>query len=170
MGSRLFALVRSIVVAALFVALWTWFVPRWIAAGKGIALRVVPGWPIALIVVGGLIDVACFLHFGWTGLGTPFPLDPPKRFVAVYRWVRNPMYLGMALVLIGEALLLPGLTIELLVMTAILAALVALLVLFYEEPHLHQLFGAEYDAYVHAVPRWIPRVTPYSGGSVREAV
>jgi protein-S-isoprenylcysteine O-methyltransferase Ste14 len=162
MGHRLFAVIRSIVVAALFVSLWTWFVPRWIAAAKGVPLHVVTGWPIALLATGGVICIGCFLAFGWRGRGTPFPLDPPREFVAVgfYRWVRNPMYLGMALVMIGEALLLPAITIELLIVTAILAALVTLLVIFYEEPHLHEVFGAEYDQYRHHVHRWLPRLTP----------
>ena len=166
MAHRLFAVVRSIVVAALFVSLWTWFVPRWIAASKGVALDLVPGWPISLMVVGGAICVGCFLAFGWRGRGTPFPLDPPREFVAVgfYRWVRNPMYLGMALVMIGEALLLPAITTEMLIVTAILAALVTLLVVFYEEPHLHEVFGAEYDHYRQQVPRWIPRFRPYVRG------
>lgn len=163
MAARLFAVVRSLFVAALFVSLWTWFLPRWIAAGKNVPLELHLGWPLVLIVIGGLIDLRCFLDFAWQGLGTPAPFDPPRRFVAVgfYRWVRNPMYLGFALVLIGEALLLPSITTEMLIMLAILAVTVWAFVVFYEEPHLHELFGEEYDRYRGSVRRWLPKLTPY---------
>ena len=119
--------------------------------------------PAVLMIAGGIVIVRCMLDFAWTGLGTPFPLDAPRRFVAVgfYRFVRNPMYLGMALVLSGETLLVRGIRMEMFAMIVVLWAAVALLVVAYEEPTLKRLFGDEYEQYLRAVPRWIPRLTPY---------
>jgi protein-S-isoprenylcysteine O-methyltransferase Ste14 len=163
MWKRLFAIVRTLIVGAIFVSLWTWFFPRWFAAGKGIPFELERGWPLVLMIAGGIVVVRCMLDFAWTGLGTPAPFDPPRRFVAVgfYRWVRNPMYLGMALVLIGEALLARGIRTEMFVMIVVLWGAVSLLVILYEEPNLKRLFGDEYEEYLRAVPRWIPRLTPY---------
>lgn len=168
MPTRLFAVIRSIAISILFVSIWTWFMPRWIAAEKGVTLKPGTGWPVVLIVLGGIIMLRCVLDFGWRGRGTPFPLDAPRQFVATgfYRWVRNPMYVGMAITLIGEALLLPPITKEMLVMLAILAVLVSLLVIFYEEPHLQELFGEDYELYRRNVPRWIPRLRPYHPAAV----
>src|SRR5687768_16825112 len=149
MWTRLFALVRSIAVSCVFVSIWTWFMPRWMAAEKGVALQLGSGWPLLLMVAGGIIAVRCILDFGWRGRGTPAPFDAPRQFVVsgFYRWVRNPMYIGMAIVLVGEALLLPPITTEMLVMLGVLAILFSLLVIFYEEPHLQELFGADYEQY-----------------------
>ena len=164
MGKRAFAVLRTLVVGALFVSLWTWFFPRWFAAERGVSLELQPGWPMLLVIAGGAVVVRCMMDFAWTGLGTPAPFDPPRRFVAVglYRWVRNPMYLGMTLILVGEALMLPNVRNDMLVMTAVLAAIVAGFVLVYEEPTLKRLFGEEYERYLKAVPRWVPRGKPYS--------
>jgi protein-S-isoprenylcysteine O-methyltransferase Ste14 len=156
---RFFAVLRSLVVASLFVSLWTWLLPRWI--GMPFTLRNPAGWvPIA---VGGAICVACFWQFGWSGLGTPAPFDPPRRLVVAgpYRWVRNPMYLGFLLVLIGEAILVGSATP--LILAGIGAALVVPFVMFYEEPHLRGLFGGDYEAYCRQVRRWLPGLRPYSG-------
>jgi len=156
-------MVRSLIVSAAFISLWTWFAPRWIAAGKGVPLHLERGWPLILMVAGGAIMLLCIFDFAWTGLGTPAPFDAPRRFVTVgcYRWVRNPMYLGMGLFLAGEALLLPAITNEMFLMIAILWATVTVFILVYEEPTLHRLYGADYDRYRQHVRRWIPRLTPW---------
>jgi len=161
MSTRAFVLLRTTVVSSIFVSIWTWFVPRWFAGGD-----LHPRWTplsLALLVVGGAIMLRCVFDFAWTGRGTPFPLDAPTRLVVrgPYRFVRNPMYLGMALFLIGESILLPDVRRQMLVLLAVLAAIVQAFILFYEEPTLRRLFGAEYDAYRRAVRRWIPRLRPF---------
>jgi protein-S-isoprenylcysteine O-methyltransferase Ste14 len=87
-----------------------WLLPRWMGihadlhAPQAEPLR----WIGLLPFVGGsIVMLTCVWRFGTTGEGTPLPLDPPQKFVAVgpYRYVRNPMYLGMAFALIGEAIL-----------------------------------------------------------------
>jgi protein-S-isoprenylcysteine O-methyltransferase Ste14 len=156
-----FVLLRAAVVATLFVSLWTWFMPRWMAGGV-----LHPRWsvaPIALMIIGGAIMLKCVWDFAWTGRGTAAPFDPPRRLVVagLYRYVRNPMYVGMAAFLIGEAFVLPQVTREMLLMLAVLAAIVAVFVLTYEEPTLRRLFGEDYETYCRNVRRWLPRLTPY---------
>ncbi|MBV8516386.1 MAG: isoprenylcysteine carboxylmethyltransferase family protein [Acidobacteria bacterium] len=162
--TRAFALLRSFVMAAVFVSMWTWFFPRWIAAGKGVALAPRIGWPLIPMALGLGVMLLCTWEFGWTGHGTPAPFDPPRRFVArgCYRFVRNPMYAGMLLCLLGEAFLLPPIRNELFWLAAIFAGAVTLLVLLYEEPKLQRSFGDEYAAYRRHVHRWLPRLTPYT--------
>ncbi|MEO8380410.1 MAG: isoprenylcysteine carboxylmethyltransferase family protein [Acidobacteriota bacterium] len=159
MAIRLFALLRAAFFSTVFVSLWTWFFPRWIAGG---ALQ--PRWsvvPIVLLVLGGAIMLRCVWDFAWTGRGTPMPLDPPRRLVVtgLYRYVRNPMYVGMGIALVGEARLLPTITREMLLLAA--GAWIAVT----EEPNLRQLFGDDYLEYSRHVRRWIPRMTPYRSPS-----
>ena len=164
MGTRLFALLRAAFFAALFVSIWTWFVPRWFARGP-----LEPRWSIpaiVLMVVGGAIMLKCVWDFAWTGRGTPMPLDPPRTLVVtgLYRYVRNPMYAGMGVFLIGEALLLPAITREMLILVAAAWVAVTAFVMLYEEPTLRQLFDGDYDDYCRHVRRWIPRLTPFDKG------
>ncbi|HEV3485096.1 MAG TPA: isoprenylcysteine carboxylmethyltransferase family protein [Vicinamibacterales bacterium] len=164
MESRLFALARSAVVASLFVSIWTWFFPRWFAASKNVRLQI--EWaplPIALVVLGAAIMLKCVWDFAWTGRGTPAPFDPPRRLVVtgLYRFVRNPMYVGMGLFLCGEALLLPAIAREMFLMIGICWLAVTIFIMVYEEPTLRRLFGEDYIEYCRYVRRWIPRVRPW---------
>ena len=85
------------------------------------------------------------------------PVDPPKELVVrgLYRYVRNPMYVSVTFILIGETILFlsPGVLIE----TAIFVLAVYLFVVFYEEPTLRRQFGESYERYSRTVGRWIPR-------------
>ncbi|HEY3054138.1 MAG TPA: isoprenylcysteine carboxylmethyltransferase family protein [Thermoanaerobaculia bacterium] len=161
MGRQIFALARSIIVSIIFVSIWTWFIPRWIAGGK---LNPQLNWPaIVLMSIGGVIVLRCVFDFAWRGLGTPAPFDPPRRLVVtgLYRWVRNPMYVGMGIFLVGEALLLPSIRGEMLIMVAILWVVVTLFIIVYEEPTLRRTFGDDYERYRRNVHRWLPRLTPF---------
>ncbi len=114
------------------------------------------GWvPIAL---GVLLLAWCWVGFIVEGRGTPAPYDPPRRLVTgrMYRIVRNPMYVGIAMTLLGEGIVfesaaLPG-------YAAVVWLGCHLFVLFYEEPVLRRRFGAAYDDYRERVPRWLPRL------------
>jgi protein-S-isoprenylcysteine O-methyltransferase Ste14 len=161
MGRKTFALARGLAVAALFVSLWTWFVPRWINGGR---LQPHPNVAaIALMIPGGAIILWCVLAFAWRGLGTAMPLDPPRRLVVsgLYRFVRNPMYVGMGIFLCGEALLLPSITRQMLIMVVLLWGAVTIFIVTYEEPSLRRRFGEDYETYYRNVARWIPRLTPF---------
>lgn len=162
-STRLFAVLRTAFFGTLFVGLWTWLAPRWMAASKQVALRPALGWHLLPMAIGAAIMLRCCWDFAWTGRGTPMPLDPPRQLVitGLYRRVRNPMYLGMALFLIGEAFFLPEVTREMLIMTAVLFAAVNLFVMLYEEPVLRSKFGDDYVRYTRAVGRWVPRLSPY---------
>jgi protein-S-isoprenylcysteine O-methyltransferase Ste14 len=112
--------------------------------------------------LGILILLKCAWDFAVVGLGTPAPIDPPKSLVVngLYRFVRNPMYVGVALVLFSEGLLFSSA--RLLEYALLVGAGFFLFVVAYEEPTLRKKFGASYQAYCQAVPRWIPRLTPWS--------
>lgn len=126
------------------------------------------GWPL-LRVIGGLLAVGgavplieSFRRFAIEGLGTPAPIAPPQRLIVTgfYRYVRNPMYVGVVSVILGEALILGD--VRLLTYAAIVWLGFHIFVLAYEEPTLRGSYGAEYDAFRANVPRWIPRLTPWS--------
>lgn len=110
-----------------------------------------------VILVGAAIYFRCAWEFAVRGLGTPAPIAPTKYLVttALHRYVRNPMYIGVFLVLAGEALLFRSL--KLLAYLAFFFLAVQLFVLFYEEPTLRRQFGESYEDYRRMVPRWIPR-------------
>ncbi len=144
--------------------LWIWFIPRWIAAARGVTLELrTNAAALALMIVGAAIVVRCVFDFAWTGRGTPAPFDPPRQLVVcgLYRWVRNPMYVGMGTFLIGEALALPAIRGEMFVTIGAAWVLVTTFILLYEEPTLRRLFGADYAEYCRNVRRWIPRLTPF---------
>lgn len=111
----------------------------------------------AVIAAGAGILLRCIRDFQVMGRGTLAPIDPPIALVheGLYRYVRNPMYVGMLLVLLGESALFRSTA--LVVYTAIWFAFVNAIVIGYEEPHLRRRFGAPYAEYCRRVGRWIPR-------------
>lgn len=121
------------------------------------------GLGVLLIVLGLVPLVESFVRFAWKGLGTPAPVMPTRHLVVsgFYRFVRNPMYVGVVAIVIGQALLFADLR---LAAYAVLVWLsVHLFVVFYEEPTLQKTFGAEYERFRIAVPRWVPRLSPWQG-------
>jgi protein-S-isoprenylcysteine O-methyltransferase Ste14 len=164
MANRIFAVLRAAIIAPLFVSIWTWFVPRWFGGAHAFDDPRPLGWVV--VAIGAAVGLPCVWEFAWRGLGTPFPLDPPRRLVisGPYRYVRNPMYLGMGIALIGEALVFPHIAPGMLVEIAILWAAVSLFIILGEEPILRGMFGADYDDYRAHVRRWIPRLTPFDKG------
>jgi protein-S-isoprenylcysteine O-methyltransferase Ste14 len=116
----------------------------------------------ALLVLGAVALLRAILRFAVEGLGTPAPVAPTRHLVVggAYRYVRNPMYLAVLATIVGQALWL-GRPV-LLQYAAVFLATVAAFVLGYEEPALRRQFGEEYEAYVRAVPRWWPRLRPWT--------
>jgi len=110
-----------------------------------------------LVAAGAGVILHCVWLFATRGQGTPAPFDPPKKLVwrGLYKWVRNPMYLGLFALVAGEALFLRS--IHILVYLVCLTCVVQLFVLGYEETALRLKFGAMYEDYKRAVPRWLPR-------------
>lgn len=109
-------------------------------------------------VLGVAIYLWCAYDFGNTGRGTPAPIDAPKHLVicGLYQYVRNPMYVGVMLVLLAWNMLYR--TESLLTYTIGVFVFFNLFVFFYEEPHLQRLFGEEYSEYRSRVGRWLPRI------------
>ena len=109
------------------------------------------------MIGGGLLVLSCVGWFVVVGRGTPAPFDPPRSFVpgGPYRWVRNPMYLGALLVLVGFGLWHASGSMVLLALPAL--ALAHLFVVLYEEPTLRRRFGQPYVAYLARVNRWVPK-------------
>jgi protein-S-isoprenylcysteine O-methyltransferase Ste14 len=115
-----------------------------------------------VLLVGGLgVLVHAFARFVVEGRGTPAPVAPPERLVVggLYRYVRNPMYLGVLAAIVGQALILGQ--VVLLAYAALVWAAFAAFVYAYEEPTLAARYGAEYDAYRRSVPAWWPRLRPW---------
>ena len=113
----------------------------------------------ALIVAAGVsLLVACVIEFARTGRGPLSPLDPPRHLGGrgLYRYVRNPMYLSVTVILLGEVLLTRSRALA--IYWAIWFAIVNLFVMAYEEPWLRGRFGNSYAEYAANVGRWLPRL------------
>ena len=110
------------------------------------------------IVLGVTLLAACIFEFARSGRGTLSPVDPPRQLVVrgLYRYVRNPMYLSVTTVILGEALCMRSAALGAYWAIWFLAA--NLFVMGYEEPTLHRTFGASYAEYRQQVGRWIPRL------------
>jgi protein-S-isoprenylcysteine O-methyltransferase Ste14 len=111
---------------------------------------------MVVLVAGLVLLTVCVLEFARSGRGTLAPMDPPKELViqGAYRYVRNPMYLGVATILVGEVMLERSRA--LLAYAAIWFFVVNLFVIGYEEPSLRRRFGDSYRRYTETVGRWLP--------------
>ena len=148
-------------------ALFTLLIPAtvlvWVP-GVLVATGVGPRMELGKWRLAGLLPLAmgiamilwCFVAFIRRGRGTPAPYDPPRRLVisGLYRFVRNPQYVGVVLIIIGEALVTRAAI--LFVYAAVLAIGYHLFVTLHEEPRLLRLFGEDYARYCQTVPRWMP--------------
>jgi protein-S-isoprenylcysteine O-methyltransferase Ste14 len=154
-GSAAFFVVAPGTIAGLI----PWLITHWrIQEGASQSLSVAG---VALLIPSLALLIECFARFAYQGLGTPAPVAPPQHLVitGAYRFVRNPMYVAVLGLIFGQMLLFGN--------AALLAYGVAmwmafyLFVYFYEEPTLRTQFPEEYAAYAKAVPRWLPRITPW---------
>jgi protein-S-isoprenylcysteine O-methyltransferase Ste14 len=130
-----------------------WLLTRWHADDQPLALKILG---VIVLLVGAALVVETTTRFALHGRGTPAPWAPPERFVerGSYRFVRSPMYLGVLLLIVGQALLLGR---EILLAWAAVAWLIfELSLVVWEEPGLRRRFGESYDDYRRRVRRWIP--------------
>jgi protein-S-isoprenylcysteine O-methyltransferase Ste14 len=137
----------------------TVLIPSWLVGG----FRWPQGGPmtwlgVAIFLAGAAIYFRCAWEFAVRGLGTPAPIAPTKFLVttALHRYVRNPIYIGVFTVLVGEAVTFRS--VMLLGYAAFLCVPVQVFVVFYEEPTLQRQFGESYEEYRRSVPRWIPKI------------
>ncbi|MQA94902.1 MAG: isoprenylcysteine carboxyl methyltransferase [Streptosporangiales bacterium] len=139
-------------------------VPWWITGWE--FREPLPNWWAAqtvgvLLIIAGLAPlVGAFIEFA-KARGVPVPVTPTQHLVVdgFNRYVRNPMYVGLSTVVLGETLLFGRF--ELLWWVAFIVVITMTFVRFYEEPALKRLFGAEYEEYLRNVPGWIPRLRPW---------
>jgi protein-S-isoprenylcysteine O-methyltransferase Ste14 len=124
---------------------------------------------LVLVVMGAAVLFSAFARFVLEGRGTPAPVAPTQHLVVggLYRHVRNPMYLAVTAIIVGQALLLGRL--ELLAYAALFLATTAAFARWYEEPALQHQYGAEYEGYRRAVPGWWPRLRPWKSPEEAEA-
>ncbi len=116
---------------------------------------------LIIIIIGAVINLKCYWDLIFSGKGTPDPLIPTVKLVVrgLYQFMRNPIYVGLYLILFGEAILF--MSCVLLVYSLLWLLVLNLIVVFIEEPSLKQRFGESYYKYLKSVPRWIPRLTSY---------
>jgi len=162
--TTLFAAVRTLLFATLFFWFWA-AVGNWARQFDRLFGGPLPAWTwplgVAAAAIGAALALTCAGLFAIRGKGTPAPFDPPRRFVAFgpYRAVRNPMYIGGFLLIVGFAVIARSSSV--LVLSIPWLALVHLFVVLYEEPSLAARFGATYDEYCRSVPRWIPKLVSW---------
>lgn len=108
------------------------------------------------LTVGTGVYLRCAWEFAARGRGIPFPVDHPKRLVVtgLYRYVRNPMYLGVLLFMLGESLFFTSA--RFFAYTIAWLTFIHLNILIYEEPNLRHKFGDSYAQYTSSVRRWVP--------------
>lgn len=155
LGSTLFLLAAPGIVAGVI----PWAITEWQMEGSLFwGSRVIGG---VLIAAGAAFLLHAFARFVIEGRGTPAPIAPTRRLVVggAYRYVRNPMYLSVGALIVGQALLLGR--VGLLLYAVGFATMVLGFVHLYEEPTLKRQFGDGYDAYRRVVPRWLPRLRPW---------
>ena len=161
---------RSIVVSILFTVfggpgIVLVFLPLWITRFRIPAGE--PGWEKALawvLIAAGLVPLLESIgRFVAVGRGTLMPNVPTERLVAsgLYRFVRNPMYVGDLTVLAGESLLFQSRGLA--VYTVLVWLGFDLFVRLYEEPTLTRRHGEDYARFKRHVPRWLPRMRPWRG-------
>ena len=159
----LFDAIRALIYSTGFIFFWG-YTALWVRrydASLGISLPtwlLIPG--ISLMAIGAPIALACVGTFVVRGRGTPAPFDAPRQLVAAgpYRWVRNPMYLGAGLIVVGYAFYVGSISV--LILAAAMWITIHLFVYFYEEPTLREKFNGSYENYCRVVSRWLPRPPP----------
>jgi protein-S-isoprenylcysteine O-methyltransferase Ste14 len=159
LGSAVFFVVAPSTLAGLI----PWSITGWQLQPPLLGLELTRAIGAVMILAGvpGLVDA--FARFALQGLGTPAPIAPPRNLVVtgLYRHVRNPIFVALVAIILGQAVLLGDW--RLVVYGALLWLAFHIQVVVYEEPTLALTFGQEYEAFRAAVPRWVPRMTPWRG-------
>lgn len=161
-GTLLFFVIAPCTVAGLI----PWLITHWHFQPTGFRHDVNRVVGVFFMALGLVPLVESFVRFAVKGLGTPSPLLPARRLVVsgFYRHVRNPMYVGVVSIILGQAFVFADL--RLLAYAALVWFFMHLFVVAYEEPRLHHTFGTEYDNFRAHVPRWLPRLKPWNSYSM----
>ncbi len=153
LGSLAFLVLAPGVVAGVL----PWLITQW----RPLPPADLPGalrWAGLILIATGLVVVLeAFARFAWEGLGTPAPVAPTRTLVVsgFYRFVRNPMYVAVAAMIFGQAVLFASWGVAL--YGVVIVAAFHTFVRLYEEPTLRDAYGEQYAVYCATTPRWIPR-------------
>jgi protein-S-isoprenylcysteine O-methyltransferase Ste14 len=153
-------LLRNLFFTILHPGLVAGLIPFWILGTKA-NIPVVQSWRFyqssgtLLFVIGLAVMLNCILSFAVKGRGTLSPADPTKRLVitGLYRFSRNPMYIGVMMILIGEAIFFQS--VNLWIYLVVVCIGFNMFILLHEEPRLRRDFGEEYNRYCQKTRRWI---------------
>jgi protein-S-isoprenylcysteine O-methyltransferase Ste14 len=162
---RVFAVVGTAVFLVIAPGIVAGVIPWWISGWRVgtpflgfMPFRVIGA---VLIVAGISVLLESFGRFALQGIGTPAPVFPTQHLVVkgFYRYVRNPMYVAVVLLILGQGLLLCDLRI--MAYAGFCGLIAHLFVVIYEEPTLRSSFGSLYESFCAHVPRWVPRLRPW---------
>ena len=156
-GAALGSLVWLIIAPGVVSGLIPWWITGWEVHSDSVLWLPIQVLGVGIIVAGVIVLLHTFARFALDGLGTPAPVAPTEHLVVtgLYRYVRNPMYVAVVAVIVGQVMLF--IDPMLLAYAVVIAGANAAFVKAYEEPTLRRQFGEEYDAYRAAVPGWWPR-------------
>jgi protein-S-isoprenylcysteine O-methyltransferase Ste14 len=159
LGSAVFLVIAPGTLAGLV----PWWISRWALQSPFTGYGPIRALGVVCIAFGLPVLLDSFARFALQGRGTPAPPAPTERLVVrgFYRFVRNPIYVAVTLLIAGQALLFGDW--RLLAFAALFWLCCHLFVVAYEEPTLRQSFGGEYESYCAGVRRWLPRLTPWRG-------
>ena len=167
LSNRLYTPVLTFFITVIYVALMCYFVPRLILSSDLDLFALESNVFLFIGLVPTTLGLVILIGFIWgfivAGTGTPVLYDMPEEMIirGSYRFVRNPMYVGGCLLVLGQAILFKSLGFLLYFVVLFLAF--HLLVVFVEERMLKEKFGQSYHQYCKSVPRWIPRLRPFRG-------
>jgi protein-S-isoprenylcysteine O-methyltransferase Ste14 len=163
LGSAIFLVVAPGIVAGYV----PWRICRWHVGAPLLGTSSFRVLGVLLVVAGLPVLLDSFARFALRGLGTPAPIFPTRHLVVsgLFRYLRNPMYVGVVMLILGQGLLFSSVR----VLEYGIAVWVGfvLFVVIYEEPTLQRSFGREYEEFCANVPRWIPRLRPWRGPGPR---
>jgi protein-S-isoprenylcysteine O-methyltransferase Ste14 len=159
LGSLLFFIVAPGTVAGVI----PWWISNWKVQPMPPGFLLVQLLGVLILGTGMLFLLESFARFALQGIGTPAPILPTRHLVVtgLYRYVRNPMYVAVVAVILGQSMILGNL--ELVLYAGLVWLVSHLFVVVYEEPTLRRTFGDEYAEFCANVPRWIPRLRPWEG-------
>jgi len=151
---------RNLVFTIIQPGLVAGLAPYWILGSDLNKLAILPQLfhhylGIVLVAIGLYVMLSCIIRFATDGRGTLSPADPTKKLVikGLYRYSRNPMYVGVMLILIGESTYYMARILW--IYTLVIFIAFYLFILFFEEPRLRRDFGDDYQEYCRRVRRWL---------------